>query len=130
MSKLNPVATNPVLTKDLATLIIWFVGRYGFHLDIETATTIAGVFFAGGSFFVRQLVKPTAKLQAEQAAEDAKPTDTAALRQLVDQVLASAREHQNAKQPVTWAPAPAVPGPGSTSGAAPEATGAPVEPAG
>ena len=60
-SRLNPIAYNPVLTKDAATIIIWLAAKYGFNLSVEEATAIAGVFFTGAAFFVRQLVRPVAK---------------------------------------------------------------------
>jgi hypothetical protein len=63
MAQVNPIATNPVLTKDIGTLVVWLAAKYGFKVSFEEATAISAVLFLALSPFVRQLVKPVAKLE-------------------------------------------------------------------
>ncbi len=60
MTKLNPVASEPVLLQALATLIVWAATRYGLHISDEQALQIAGGAFIVLAPFVRQLVRPLA----------------------------------------------------------------------
>ncbi len=61
MTKLNPVASEPVLVQALATLVVWAATRYGLHVSDEQALQIAGGAFIVLAPFVRQLVTPTVK---------------------------------------------------------------------
>ena len=59
---MNPIANNPVITKDAATLAIFFVAWKLLGLSLGESAAIAGTFNAGASPFIRQLVTPVAKL--------------------------------------------------------------------
>lgn len=83
MSRFNPIATNPVLTKDAATLAIFFLAWKAFGLSFQESAAIAGTFLGGTSPFVRALVRPTSR---EAIGRD----DLAVmLHEIVEQTIAS-----------------------------------------
>lgn len=65
MSKLNPVAREPVLVAALASIITWALARYGVKVDPQQASEAAGIVLLVAGVFARQLVKPTAKIEPE-----------------------------------------------------------------
>ncbi len=64
-SKLNPVAQEPVLLTAVASAATWALARYGVKVDPQQASEIAGVVLLLGGAFARQLVTPTAKVEAK-----------------------------------------------------------------
>ncbi len=59
---MNPLAKEPVIVQALATIVVWAATRYGLHVSDEQALQIAGGAFVVLAPFVRQLVRPVAKL--------------------------------------------------------------------
>jgi hypothetical protein len=57
----NPVAAEPVAVGALATVLVYFAGRYGLALSPEQAAGAAGFVLTVVVPFVRQLVRPTSK---------------------------------------------------------------------
>jgi len=57
----NPVASEPVATGALATVLVYFAGRYGLALSPDQAAGAAGFVFTVLVPYVRQLVRPTSR---------------------------------------------------------------------
>jgi hypothetical protein len=61
---MNPLEKEPVLAAALVSGIVFFGAKYGFDVDTDTATYIAGVVLAVLSFLARQIVVPLKKAEA------------------------------------------------------------------
>jgi hypothetical protein len=104
MSKLNPIASEPLVVATIATGITWFGARYGINVDPAPATAIAGAVLLVGTLFARQQVTPVAKVDAENQ----KPVDTSTLEAVASMVLAKVQPSVKATQPAVMTADPSV----------------------
>lgn len=60
--KPNPVKREPVATATLVPIIVWLAAHFGFEVDAETATMVAGALLVVCQLVARSMVTPTDKI--------------------------------------------------------------------